>query len=325
MEYWDGLAAVTRNPAPSVVTIGNFDGVHRGHRKVLDHVVTTARQAGMTSVAITFDPHPRLVHRPNDLQEAITGYAEKARLIDQAGIGALLVIHYTLEFAQQSPEEFVKNVIVDAVNAKTVVVGRDVRFGFRNSGDFDTMVELGRKYGFSVVCIADFGDDRRCSSTWIREALREGNVQEAASVLGRHHRVHGEVVHGFARGRALGFPTANLSDEVQGMIPADGVYAGWLHDEAGRRWPVAISIGSNPTFDGVSRVVEAHVIDRPQEQVEDFDLYGQFVTVEFVERLRGMVAFEGIPKLVEQMTDDVNRTRGVLARTTADADRLPAT
>jgi riboflavin kinase / FMN adenylyltransferase len=325
MEYWDGLAAVTRNPAPSVVTIGNFDGVHRGHLKVLDHVVTTARQAGMTSVAITFDPHPRLVHRPNDLQEAITGYAEKARLIDQAGIEALLVIHYTLEFAQQSPEEFVKNVIVDAVNAKIVVVGRDVRFGFRNSGDFDTMVELGRKYGFSVVCIADFGEDRRCSSTWIRESLREGNVQEAAGVLGRHHRVHGEVVHGFARGRELGFPTANLSDEVQGMIPADGIYAGWLHDEAGRRWPVAISIGSNPTFDGVSRVVEAHVIDRPQEQVEDFDLYGQFVTVEFVERLRGMVAFEGIPKLIEQMTDDVNRTREVLARPTADADRLPAT
>jgi riboflavin kinase / FMN adenylyltransferase len=324
MHYWDGLAAVTRNPAPSVVTIGNFDGVHRGHLQVLDQVVTAAHDAGITSVAITFDPHPRLVHRPNDLQEAITGYAEKARLIEQAGIDAMLVIHYTLEFAQQSPEEFVKNVIVDAVNAKVVVVGRDVRFGFRNSGDFDTMVELGTKYGFTVLSVPDFGEDRRCSSTWIREALREGNVREAAGVLGRHHRVHGEVVHGFARGRELGFPTANLSDEVQGMIPADGIYAGWLYDEAQRRWPVAISIGSNPTFDGVSRVVEAHVIDRPHEQVEDFDLYGQFVTVEFVERLRGMVAFEGIPKLIAQMTDDVDRTREVLARIPADTDQQPA-
>ncbi|NUL43803.1 bifunctional riboflavin kinase/FAD synthetase [Cellulosimicrobium funkei] len=318
MHYWDGLAAVPENPAPSVVTIGNFDGVHRGHLQVLDQVVSAARGTGATSVAITFDPHPRVVHRPNDLQEAITGYEEKARLIEQAGIDAMLVIHYTLEFAQQSPEEFVKNVIVDAVNATAVVVGRDVRFGYRNSGDFGTMVELGRTYGFDVIDVDDFGDDRRCSSTWIRESLREGQVREAAGVLGRNHRVHGEVVHGFARGRELGFPTANLSDEVQGMIPADGVYAGWLFDEAHRRWPVAISIGSNPTFEGVSRVVEAHVIDRPQEQVEDFDLYGQFVTVEFVERLRGMVAFEGIPKLVEQMTQDVDRTRQVLAAVPAD-------
>jgi riboflavin kinase/FMN adenylyltransferase len=318
MHYWDGLAAVPENPAPSVVTIGNFDGVHRGHLQVLDQVVAAARGSGATSVAITFDPHPRVVHRPNDLQEAITGYEEKARLIEQAGIDAMLVIHYTLEFAQQSPEEFVRNVIVDAVNATAVVVGRDVRFGYRNSGDFATMVELGRSYGFDVIDVADFGEDRRCSSTWIRESLREGNVREAAGVLGRHHRVHGEVVHGFARGRELGFPTANLSDEVQGMIPADGVYAGWLVDEARRRWPVAISIGSNPTFEGVSRVVEAHVIDRPQEQVEDFDLYGQFVTVEFVDRLRGMVAFEGIPKLVEQMTQDVDRTREVLAAVPAD-------
>ncbi|GAA4769522.1 bifunctional riboflavin kinase/FAD synthetase [Citricoccus nitrophenolicus] len=313
MHYWDGLTAVPRDQVPSVVTIGNFDGVHRGHRQVLDQVVSTARAAGAPSVAITFDPHPRVVHRPNDLQEAITGYEEKARLIADRGIDAMLVIHYTLEFAQQSPEEFVKNVIVDAVNARAVVVGRDVRFGFRNAGDFDTMVQLGHQYGFEVIDVEDYGDDRRCSSTWIREALREGGVREAAGVLGRRHRVHGEVVHGFARGRELGFPTANLSEEVQGMIPADGVYAGWLHDESARRWPVAISVGSNPTFDGVSRVVEAHVIDRPHEQVEDFDLYGQFVTVEFVDRLRGMVAFEGIPKLIEQMTQDVDRTREVLA------------
>ncbi|MFC7402868.1 bifunctional riboflavin kinase/FAD synthetase [Citricoccus sp. GCM10030269] len=318
MHYWDGLAAVPEEPEPSVVTIGNFDGVHRGHAQVLDQVVTAAREASLTSVAITFDPHPRLVHRPNDLQEAITGYAEKARLIEQTGIDALLVIHYTLEFARQSPEEFVKNVIVDAVNAKAVVVGRDVRFGHRNAGDFDTMVALGEKYGFSVISVADVGEDRRWSSTWIREALRDGDVREAASVLGRNHRVHGEVVHGLARGRELGFPTANLSDEVQGMIPADGVYAGWLHDEPGRRWPVAISVGSNPTFEGVSRVVEAHVIDRPQEQVEDFDLYGQPVTVEFVERLRGMVAFEGIPKLIDQMTHDVEQTREILASVPAE-------
>jgi riboflavin kinase / FMN adenylyltransferase len=313
VHYWDGLAEVPHGLDPSVVTIGNFDGVHRGHRQVLEHVVSTARSAGQCAIAITFDPHPRVVHRPNEPQESITDLQEKSRLLAQMGLDGLAVIHYTLEFAQQSPEEFVRNVIVNALHARTVVVGRDVRFGYRNTGDYETMCALGEKYHFTVVPVADFGEDRRCSSTWIREALRAGDVAEAAGVLGRNHRVHGEVVHGFARGRALGFPTANLSDEVQGMIPADGVYAGWLHEESGRRWPAAISVGSNPTFDGVSRVVEAHVIDRTDAAVEDFDLYGQQVAVEFVERLRGMVAFEGIPKLIEQMTDDVERTRAVLA------------
>ncbi|QCU78519.1 bifunctional riboflavin kinase/FAD synthetase [Citricoccus sp. SGAir0253] len=318
MHYWDGLAAVPSGLEPSVVTIGNFDGVHRGHRQVLDQVVTAARAEGLAAVALTFDPHPRAVHRPNEPQEAITDLSEKVRLLAETGLDALLVVHYTLDFAQLTPEEFVRDVIVETLNARSVVVGRDVRFGLRNSGDFDTMVELGRKYHFTVIPVADFGEDRRCSSTWVRDALRAGDVAEAAGVLGRHHRVHGEVVHGFARGRELGFPTANLSDEVQGMIPADGVYAGWLHEESGRRWPAAISVGSNPTFDGVARVVEAHVIDRPREAVEDFDLYGQQVTVEFVERLRGMVAFEGIPKLIDQMTDDVERTRRIL---TAAAER----
>ncbi|HEY4615934.1 MAG TPA: bifunctional riboflavin kinase/FAD synthetase [Citricoccus sp.] len=312
MHYWDGLAEVPAGLESSVVTIGNFDGVHRGHRHVLEQVVATARGSDRCAIAITFDPHPRVVHRPNEPQESITDLSEKSRLLAQIGLDALVVVHYTLEFAQQSPEEFVRNVIVNTLHARTVVVGRDVRFGYRNAGDFDTMCELGEKYRFDVVAVPDFGEDRRCSSTWIRDALRAGDVAEAATVLGRNHRVHGEVVHGFARGRALGFPTANLSDEVQGMIPADGVYAGWLYEESGRRWPAAISVGSNPTFDGVSRVVEAHVIDRPDEEVEAFDLYGQQVAVEFVQRLRGMVAFEGIPKLIDQMTDDVDRTREIL-------------
>lgn len=324
MHYWDGLAAVPQDLGPTVVTIGNFDGVHRGHRFVLDQVVAAARTRDLASVAITFDPHPRVVHRPNEPQVTITAFTEKARLLRETGLDGLLVIHYTLEFAQASPDQFVREVIVDTLHAQVVVVGHDVRFGHRNAGDFSTMQELGRTYGFDVIPVEDFGEDRRCSSTWIREALCAGDVAEAAQVLGRSHRVHGEVVHGFARGRELGFPTANLSDEVQGMVPADGVYAGWLHDQDGRRWPAAVSVGSNPTFEGVSRVVEAHVIDRPKEQVEDFDLYGQDVSVEFVQRLRGMVAFEGIPKLILQMQDDVERTREILlpAPTGAEADPL---
>lgn len=312
MHYWDGLAAVPQDLGPTVVTIGNFDGVHRGHRHVLDQVVAAARSRELTSVAITFDPHPAVVHRPLERHESITAFGEKSRLLADTGLDGLVVLHYTLEFAQATPEEFLRSVIVDALHAAVVVVGHDVRFGRHNSGDFATMQRLGAEYGFEVIAVEDFGEDRRCSSTWIRDALRAGDVGEAAQVLGRNHQVHGEVVHGFARGRELGFPTANLSDEVQGMVPADGVYAGWLHDESGRRWPAAVSVGSNPTFEGVARVVEAHVIDRPQEQVEDFDLYGQQVAVEFVQRLRGMVAFEGIAKLIEQMDDDVARTRQIL-------------
>ncbi|WOO97859.1 bifunctional riboflavin kinase/FAD synthetase [Micrococcus terreus] len=312
MHYWDGLAAVPQDLGPTVVTIGNFDGVHRGHRHVLDQVVAAARSRELTSVAITFDPHPAVVHRPLERHESITAFGEKSRLLADTGLDGLVVLHYTLEFAQATPEEFVRSVIVDALHAAVVVVGHDVRFGRHNSGDFATMQRLGAEYGFEVIAVEDFGEDRRCSSTWIRDALRAGDVAEAAQVLGRNHQVHGDVVHGFARGRELGFPTANLSDEVQGMVPADGVYAGWLHDESGRRWPAAVSVGSNPTFEGVARVVEAHVIDRPQEQVEDFDLYGQQVAVEFVQRLRGMVAFEGIAKLIEQMDDDVARTRQIL-------------
>jgi riboflavin kinase/FMN adenylyltransferase len=189
------------------------------------------------------------------------------------------------------------------------------------------MQELGRKLGFEVLVISEFGSegfplhgdahddggtDRRCSSTWVREALREGDVATAAAVLGRSHRMRGEVVHGAARGRDLGFPTANLAPNASGYIPADGIYAGWLVDQAGTRWPAAISVGSNPTFDGVSRQVEAHVIDRPEEAVEDFDLYGQTVVVEFVARLRGMVAYRGPEALVDQMRLDVVQAHNIL-------------
>lgn len=184
MHYWDGLAEVPAGLEPSVVTIGNFDGVHRGHRHVLEQVVATARDSGRCAIAITFDPHPRVVHRPNEPQESITDLSEKSRLLAQIGLDALVVVHYTLEFAQQSPEEFVRNVIVNTLHARTVVVGRDVRFGHRNAGDFDTMCELGQTYHFDVVAVPDFGEDRRCSSTWIRDALRAGDVAEAATVLG---------------------------------------------------------------------------------------------------------------------------------------------
>ncbi|MET3809774.1 bifunctional riboflavin kinase/FAD synthetase [Arthrobacter sp. UYEF3] len=326
VHIWNDLSEVPAGFGPSVVTFGNFDGVHRGHQQVLSQLIRTARLNQARAVAITFDPHPAQVHRPESAPELIMGLEDKLVALGELGLDAVLVMKYSLELASLTPEEFVSAVLVDALKASHVVIGHDARFGRGNSGDLETMKELGAKLGFAVQVISEFGSegyplhedhdggpgDRRCSSSWVREALRQGDVATAAAVLGRPHRMRGEVVHGAARGRDLGFPTANLSAAASGYIPADGIYAGWLVDQAGTRWPAAISVGSNPTFDGVSRQVEAHVIDRPEEAVEDFDLYGQSVVVEFVARLRGMVAYRGPEALVEQMRLDVVQAHGLL-------------
>lgn len=306
------MEEVPESFGPCVVTLGNFDGLHLGHQEVLGQVRDEAAKRGARSVALTFDPHPAKVHRPESAPEQIMGLADKLNAMAELGLDAVLVLPYTLDFAAQSAEEFVRNVFVDGLGACAVVIGRDTRFGKGNSGDFSTMVSLGADLGFDVVVVDDEGHDRRWSSTWVREALRQGDVDTAAQVLGRPHTMSGEVVHGAARGRELGFPTANLSPDACGIIPEDGVYAGWLTDEAGHRWPSAISVGSNPTFVGVSRQVEAYVINRPEESVEDFNLYGQHVVVEFVRRLRGMVAYTGPEALIEQMHQDVIDTRTIL-------------
>lgn len=329
MHYWNGLAEVPAGIGPTVVTIGNFDGVHLGHQHVLDRLVKVAREKGAAAVAISFDPHPAQVHRPDTAPELIMGPLDRREALAATGLDGLLMLHYNLQLASLTPEEFVRQVFVDGLQVCAVVIGHDVRFGRGNSGDLETMRQLGEELGFDVQAVEDFGalpdgpaasGGRRCSSTWIREALRSGDVRTASRLLGRTHRMRGEVIHGAARGRELGFPTANLAPEATGLIPADGIYAGWLVDEAGTRWPAAISVGSNPTFDGVSRQVEAHVIDRPDEKITDFDLYGQHVVVEFVERLRGMVAYTGPEALIEQMRLDVARTRAVLS-TDSSGDR----
>ncbi|MGQ7786600.1 bifunctional riboflavin kinase/FAD synthetase [Nesterenkonia sp. K-15-9-6] len=322
MHYWNGLDEVPADLGPTAVTIGNFDGVHLGHQEVLTQLAAAAAEHEASAVAVSFDPHPAQVHRPHQCPEMITGVQEKIYRLATTGIDAMLMIRYSLDLAALTPAEFVKQYFVDALNVRVVVVGHDVRFGRGNTGSFETMVELGEQYGFAVVGVEDFGRDRRCSSTWVREALAAGDVASAREVLGRPHAVLGEVVHGAARGRELGFPTANLGQDSEGMIPADGVYAGWLTDGHGRRWPAAISVGSNPTFDGVQRVVESFVIGRPKEKVEDFDLYGQQVRVEFIDRLRGMVAFEGIPQLISQMEEDVARAKLTLG--TDDPEHLDA-
>ncbi|HEY6793056.1 MAG TPA: bifunctional riboflavin kinase/FAD synthetase [Kineosporiaceae bacterium] len=320
MQRWNDLDAVPAGFGPSVVTIGNFDGVHRGHQAVLARLVADARREGAHAVAITFHPHPVAVLYPERAPAQLTGLADRLDLLAATGLDAVLVMEFTHELAAWEPDRFVREVIVDTLAAALVVVGRDTRFGRRNSGDVNTLRELGKELGFQVEAIDDLGvldeahpSGRRWSSTWARELIQAGDVETAAEVLGRLHRVVGVVVEGDHRGRGLGYPTANLGQDATGLVPEDGVYAGWLVRleraavDPEHRLPAAVSIGTNPTFDGTQRRVEAYVLDR-----DDLELYGERVAVEFVQRLRPTVRFAGVDALLVQMAQDVDRCRSVL-------------
>ena len=297
---------------PSAVAIGKFDGVHAGHRAVIRRLNEAAAATGSRSVAVTFDRNPLAILRPDRCPENVVTVDRKLELLGELGIDATLVLTFDEQLAARSADDFVADILVGALEVSTVLVGEDFRFGNRGAGTPDLLRKLGPEYGFTVEVVDDVylpGSSRRVSSSWIRELLIEGDVAGAAKVLGRNPDVRGEVVHGLKRGRELGFPTANLSTIVDAFVPADGVYAGWLVDhDTGIRHPSAISVGTNPTFDDVLvRQVEAHVLGET-----GLDLYGHDVTVEFVERLRGMVAFEGIEKLMAQMADDVTDAARVL-------------
>ena len=316
MLRWSDLDATPDAVRPCVATLGNFDGVHKGHRAVLSRVTSEAAERGVAAVAVTFEPHPIEVLHPERAPELIAPGELRDQLIDQLGLDGLLVLPFTTEFAQQTPEEFVRRTFVDALDVVAVVVGADTRFGVRNSGDVGTLRALGAEHGFDVIVVEDVGDGTRWSSSAVRAALAEGQVAAAARILGRPHRVVGTVVHGHHRGRELGYPTANLCAESVGLVPAEGVYAGWLtrldlpSDDADRTLPAAISIGTNPTFSTKDRrTVEAYVLDRT-----DLDLYDERVMVEFVEHIRPTLRFESIDGLLEAMAGDVEQCRAILAR-----------
>jgi riboflavin kinase / FMN adenylyltransferase len=313
VHVWRGLGDIPGDLGRSVVTLGNFDGVHKGHRAVLGQLVEQATSRSATSVAVTFYPHPVAVLFPERAPTLLTSLDQRLALMAASGLDATLVLEFTPEFARLTPEEFVEQVFVDALHVCAVIVGGDTRFGWRNAGNVDTLRELGAAHGFDVLVLADLGDGRRWSSTMTRSSLAEGDVEAAAVVLGRPHRVCGTVVHGDHRGRELGFPTANLGADVEGFVPADGVYAGWLtrldldDGQVDRLLPAAISIGTNPTFDGVSRRVEGYVLDRT-----DLDIYGERICYELVQRLRPTRKYDGIEPLVHQMNLDVAQCREIL-------------
>jgi riboflavin kinase / FMN adenylyltransferase len=313
VHVWNGLSEVPSDLGRSIVTLGNFDGVHRGHRAVLGQLVEQASTREATSVAVTFDPHPLAVLFPERAPTPLTSLPQRLSLLAGTGLDAVLVMEFTTDFAHLTPEEFVEQVFVDALHACAVIVGEDTRFGWRNSGNVETLRELGASHDFDVVTLTDLGEGERWSSTMTRSQLSNGDVEGAAVVLGRPHSVCGIVVHGDHRGRELGYPTANLEPNVEGLVPADGVYAGWLvrhdlsDDAIDRVLPCAISIGTNPTFDGLVRRVEGYVLDRT-----DLDLYGERICFDLVERLRPTLRYDGVEPLLRQMETDVAQCREIL-------------
>ncbi|MCB0894598.1 MAG: bifunctional riboflavin kinase/FAD synthetase [Nocardioides sp.] len=309
MQIWRSLDEVPDDLGATVVVIGNFDGVHLGHRHVVSRAHEVAAERALPVVAITFDPHPMAVLRPEHAPTTLTSLEVRAELLADAGADAVLALPFDRAVAAWSPEEFVERVLVDGLHAAVVVVGANFRFGNKAAGDVEVLRREGERLGFSAEGIPLDGGPQVWSSTYVRMSLAAGDVAGAAEALGRSYSVRGTVVRGDQRGRELGYPTANVPTGALTAAPPDGVYAGWLRRlDTGETFPAAISVGTNPTFTGVrERRVESYVLDRT-----DLELYGVEVEVGFVERLRGMVAFDSVDSLVEQMKADVDRARELL-------------
>ncbi|MHC0433761.1 bifunctional riboflavin kinase/FAD synthetase [Streptomyces sp. O3] len=312
MQRWRGLEDIPQDWGRSVVTIGSYDGVHRGHQLIIGRAVTRARELGIPCVVVTFDPHPSEVVRPGSHPPLLAPHHRRAELMAELGVDALLILPFTAEFSKLSPADFVVKVLVDKLRARLVVEGPNFRFGHKAAGNVAFLAEQGPTYDYEVEVIDLFvrgeaGGGEPFSSTLTRRLVAEGDMAGAAEILGRPHRVEGVVVRGAQRGRELGFPTANVETLPHTAIPADGVYAGWLHAD-GEAMPAAISVGTNPQFDGTERTVEAYAIDRV-----GLDLYGLHVAVDFLAYVRGQSKFDSIEALLEAITDDVKRCRELIA------------
>lgn len=296
---------------PCAVTIGAYDGVHTGHRLVIDRVKSVAAEQGLASAVVTFDQHPAAVVRPESAPKQLTDLDQKLELLASTGVDYVLLVAFDQARSEEPAEEFVREVLVGCLEARAVVVGHDFHFGYKRRGSVPMLQDVGAELGFDVTGLRLFSDglDKEpISSTRIRALLAEGAVGEAASLLGRPHQVRGTVAHGDKRGRLLGFPTANVSLPNNIALPADGVYAGWYQRPDGVRRPAALSLGRRPTFYEEARMslLEAYVLDF------EGDLYDEPARVEFVAHLRSQARFESAHDLVDQMARDVATTRRVL-------------
>lgn len=296
-----------------MVTIGAYDGVHLGHRALLGRVRSMADQLGAAAAVVTFDRHPATVVRPGSAPQVLTDLAQKLELLATTGMDYAYVVRFDETRAAESAEAFVRDLLVDCLSARAVVVGHDFHFGHRRRGNVGLLQAMGAELGFDVLGISLVADDgpggEEVSSTRIRRLLAKGDAGGAAILLGRPHEVRGRVVAGDQRGRDLGYPTANV--EVPGgiLLPADGIYAGWYRRPGGSLHPAAISLGRRPTFypGADASVLEAYLLDF------DGDLYGEAAAVRFTARIRGELRFDSVDALVAQMDDDVTTTRALLA------------
>jgi riboflavin kinase / FMN adenylyltransferase len=317
VQRWRGLEATPGDLGRTVVTIGMYDGVHRGHQSLIGAAVARARAMSRPCLLLTFDPHPAEVIRPGSHPAILTSLDRKAELVAEIGVDAMCVLPFTQEFMRLPPETFTHTVLVERLHAAQVVVGENFTYGHRAAGTVTTLAVEGRRFGFAVEPVplaedASDGGPVAISSTYVRACVAGGDMVAAARALGRPHRVDGVVVRGDRRGRAMGYPTANVESPPFTAIPADGVYAGHLVTRDARsgasreRLPAAISVGTNPTFQGSRRTVEAFVLDY------DGDLYGEHVGVEFAQRLRPMSAFPDAGALMAAIAKDVEDTRRIL-------------
>jgi riboflavin kinase/FMN adenylyltransferase len=304
---WSSIGEVPEDLGPTVVSIGKFDGIHLGHRALMKVAVEQAEALGAASAVITFDRHPLALLNPAALKLPLIGAHQKAKLIQAAGIDALLTLPFDEALSQLTATEFVENILVKTMNAKVVVVGVDFRFGKGGAGTPDLLAELSLIHGFTLHIVPPvMVNGERVSSSLVRELLDAGNVERVTSLLGRRHETTGLVEHGLKLGRQLGFPTANMSRNSEGYLPLDGVYAGWLYSD-GVRYPAALSIGINDTIQAVPRLMEAHVLNR-----KDLDLYDKTVTVEYVAFVRPSVKFSGIETLIAAIQADCHKIQGIL-------------
>ncbi|WBP96711.1 bifunctional riboflavin kinase/FAD synthetase [Mycolicibacterium neoaurum] len=323
MQRWRGREDIPTDWGRCVLTIGVFDGVHRGHAELINRAVKSGRSRGVPTVLMTFDPHPMEVVFPGSHPAQLTTLARRAELVEETGVDVFLVMPFTADFMKLTPERYIHELLVESLHVVDVVVGENFTFGRKAAGNVDLLRKAGERFGFAVegmrLVSEEFARDESVtfSSTYIRSCVDAGDVVAAAEALGRPHRVEGVVVRGDGRGRGLGFPTANVAPPMHSAIPADGVYAAWFtvlgHGPVvgtvtpGERYQAAVSVGTNPTFSGRTRTVEAFVLDA------EADLYGQHVAVDFIARIRGQEKFDSVEDLVLQMGADTARARSILA------------
>ncbi|MEY4367052.1 MAG: hypothetical protein RLZ28_467 [Actinomycetota bacterium] len=297
----------------SVVTIGKFDGIHLGHKKLIQAVVdlknSTESNKKLTSVLVTFDRHPDAVLKPERARLPLIGQAQKLSMIESLGVDAVLVLPFTTELAALSGEDFANTVLANALHAKSVLIGPDFKFGRGGACGLKELADFGSKLGFTAESIEPLMlDGVRISTSAIRDALDRGDVSQANAMFGRVHTTVGIVEHGLKIGRTIGFPTANISRDAEGYLPLDGVYAGWLIAD-GVRHPAAHSVGINETFQAVPRLVESHVLDETT-----LDLYDKVVTLEYVDFIRPSAKFDGVDDLVAEINRDLEKIRVRLSR-----------